>query len=45
MKISAGEILKYLGLNVPKEGLEISSEDAFLFTSCLTLLKDSLFFT
>ncbi len=38
MKLTPLEILQYLGINVPPEGLTINPNDAFLYTQFLSVL-------
>ncbi|MGA4235160.1 hypothetical protein ACI2UN_25685 [Ralstonia nicotianae] len=42
MKLTPHEILKYLGINVPEEGLSINLHDEFLYTKLLGLLGERM---
>lgn len=42
MKLTPHEILKYLGVHVPEEGIEINPHDAYLHATLLRLLGDQM---
>ena len=42
MTLTPHEILKYLGINVPQEGITINPTDAFLHTQLLSLLGEHM---
>ncbi len=44
MKLKPVEILKYLGFDIPEDGVEINENDAYLVTSALRFAGESIDF-